>query len=156
MQQATAQKLEPTPIQFPARKFNAKERLSFLPKLAGPLMMQFEAAMYVNMTQFTNNQYNGGYWQMYEFPNGALMMVFEDLTPVHVTQPSNYYEGTMSMLVLSMALNLHLCSNMSFHPKAPKTMANNYHLLMENFYQWADEGWPGVPAEFREVIAFLD
>lgn len=153
---STAEKIESTPIQIPARKLNAKERLAFLPKLAGPLMMQFEAALYVNMTQFSKGAYNGGYWEMYEFPNGALMMVYENLTKVPVSQPSNYYEGTMTLLVLSMALNLHLCSNMSFHPKAPRTMGTNYHLLMDNFCQWADEGWPGVPAEFSEVIAFLD
>ncbi len=152
---ATAKKSEVS-IQIPARKYTTRERLRFLPKLAGPLMMQFEAMLFHLMGEYSNGAYNGGFWQMYEFPNGALMMVYEDLTPVQVTQPSNYFEGEMSMLVLSMALNLHLCSNLSFNPKAPATLGQNYHLLMENFYDWADNGWVGVPAEFSKLMGFLD
>lgn len=153
---ATAKKSEKVSIQIPARKFPTRERMKFLPKLAGPLMMQFEAHLFKLMDEHSNGAYKGGYWEMYEFPNGALMMVYEDLTPVKVTQPANYFEGEMSLLVLSMALNLHLCSNLSFHPRAPQSLGQNYHLLMDNFHDWADNGWAGVPAEFTQMMRFLD
>jgi hypothetical protein len=118
-----------------------KQREKFIPELVGMNMkalMNFEAMIFNHMdnaTKGTENEYKGGMWDFIVFENGAKAMVLSgDYTKVlQVAEQQNYYRGSMSQLSLCIALNLCVCSRLSFAVGQPaaQLLADNFHLLRE-------------------------
>ncbi len=114
-------------------------RPNFIPDLVAhnpKAMLQYEAAVYNFMNQFTD-AYNGGHWEFIEFENGAKAMIFDHPEIVMCHNHDNYYEGGMSLRALSMACNLMACSHLSFQTsgQTQDNLAQNYHLLRDVIFE---------------------
>ena len=132
------------------------QRLDFLPDLvAGNIkaLTSYEHGIYNMMHNTTNGAYSGGYWEFITFSNGAKAMIIDDNQKVEVMQPSNGYQGEMTLKALSLAINAMMCSLLSFSTEGATQaeLANNYHNLMDMISQC-----PPFNSEAGEIWAFLD
>lgn len=56
-----------------ASRVTERDRLSFLPRHFGKLMMKFESSVYLWIRRLSTD-YTGGYWNFYELSNGGFYM----------------------------------------------------------------------------------
>lgn len=118
------------------RTLNELERPYFLTGLnAGKVMagVRFEGSIFDLMGRNDPN-YVGGLWEFIQYENGAKAIVLGTVDDFKIKVPPqmNYWEGEMSPFALSIALNMTLCSYMSFEGGiVGESLGNNYHLLRE-------------------------
>lgn len=67
--------------------------------------VRFELTVYSTMEKLTNGVYQGGLWEFRQYENGAAVMVYNHEGAVIITNPMNYYEGTMTWEAASLAVN---------------------------------------------------
>jgi hypothetical protein len=142
---------------IPYKVVPESKREKFIPNLVAnnfKALMHFDAMVFNQMdnaTEGTENEYTGGMWDFLEFENGAKAMVLSgDYNKVMQVAPQqNYYSGSMSQLSLCIAINICVCSRLSFAVAgaAQHNLAENYHLLREV----ADTLPDGV-----EIFGFID
>jgi len=105
------------------------QRLAFLPKHLGSLMLKFEPLIF----QILNNiceTYDGGYWHFYELSNGGFYMApdMDDLLPIFIDL--NGYEGKVSAdaagIIASMFALNYLCNE-----SASDKIIDQYYLLRD-------------------------
>lgn len=128
-----------------------EKRENFLHGIAGYSAMKYQNMVYNTMRK-VNREYRGGYWEFIEFTNGAKAMVMtfpSDKTMVQIPPQQNYFEGTMSLYALSLALNMVACSHISFvtNKEVQEHLSQNFQRLQEAVSE--------IP-EYRTVMSFLD
>lgn len=126
-----------SPITY--KKVPTRSRLKFLPTLVANnmrVMLVYECSVFDKMTASTagtETPYQGGKWDFLEFENGAKAMVLSgDYDKVlQANQQLNYYSGSMSQFALSIAINMMICSQLSFATRGmtQTNLAENYHKL---------------------------
>ena len=134
------------------------ERGMFLVQLAcGNVLksIEYENALF-SLYQRNDDEYTGGLWTMMQFNNGARAMVYdmESDRKIDVPAQQNYFKGEMTPLALSLALNMFVCSHMSFDAAsghAAQSFGENYQLLRVAIFN--DES---TCKEVPAIAGFLD
>lgn len=91
-------------------------RLDIFPEyLKHPLLItRFEDYLYSFATDMVDG-YNGGYWEMYEIPNGFFMMPGSDEAIKLTVTSSNTYKATVPAIDAGSVLTVFTVSNLSFY-----------------------------------------
>jgi len=122
------------------------KRLDFLPRHTGKHFTLFETLVYGYMDQFCAD-YIGGYWEFYDLSNGGFFMALDDTdTAFEVTNPLNYFDGSLSAEAVSIGVNLfalcHLCEI-----TGDENFAHAYHALRDFACEHKDAG---------AILSFID
>ncbi len=136
---------EATPI---VRKLvSDEERLNILPKYSGQHFMTLESQIYQVMGEYCED-YNGGYWDMWELSNGTFYM-----TPllaeekVTMVGRGNYFEGAMSLDAAGIVACLVAFNRLAWSVPEPEH-------FNELFYGLRD--WALQHEECGSILAAID
>ncbi|RMW99891.1 antirestriction protein [Legionella jordanis] len=105
------------------------QRLSFLPKHFGPMMIRAEQAIYKALGTMCSS-YDGGYWHFYELSNGGFYLApdMDGLLPIFVE--GNGYEGHVSANAAGIITTLCVLNQLCWMTESEKTI-NQYYLLRD-------------------------
>ncbi len=127
------------------------DRLSFLPKHFGKLMMKFEGTVYLWMRRLSTD-YTGGYWNFYELSNGGFYMALSGERRFQFNS-LNYAQEEVSadaagVIVTMFALNAII--NGIAYEEEPDLSEN----FIEGYYRLRD--FAAEHAESRKIFALID
>lgn len=72
-----------------------RARIDFLPSKLPDMYLSFETGLYSKLRSITDD-YDGGYWEMYELSNGSFYMAPDVIQRLRLSIPTNGYEGEVS------------------------------------------------------------
>lgn len=123
-----------------------KQRLSILPRYAGPHFATLERLIYQVMGEYAPD-YNGGYWTMWELSNGSFYMApgLKDES-YEMSYAMNQYQGTMTADAAGVVVCL-----MAFNRMAWKTKEERFIDLFYGLRDWADSH-----PESAKIFAAID
>lgn len=127
------------------------DRLSFLPKHFGKLMMKFEGTVYLWMRRLSTD-YTGGYWNFYELSNGGFYMALSGEKRFQFDSP-NYAQEEVSadaagVIVTMFALNA-IINGIAYEEETD--LSENF---IEGYYLLRD--FAAEHAESRKIFALID
>jgi Antirestriction protein len=127
------------------------DRLSFLPKHLGKLMMRFESLVYSWMSRLSDD-YTGGYWNFYDLSNGGFYLAPSDDKKFQVSSP-NSSQGDVSadaagIIATLFAIN-SIIGEIAFDQKKdpPDNLVDEYYLLRD---------YAAEHAESRKIFEIID
>lgn len=125
---------------------NDADRINILPRYAGRHFIQLERLIYNVMGEYSED-YNGGFWIMWELSNGAFYMAPGDKTETYTMScAGNWYEGTMSADAAGIVACLVAFNRMAWH-----TCEDRFINLFYALREWALEH-----PEAKEIFAAID
>ncbi|MCH9661307.1 MAG: antirestriction protein [Bacteroidetes bacterium] len=127
------------------RQVAEEQRLNFLPNFIGRHFLQYETAIYNQMSQ-SNVKYNGGYWDYYTLSNGGFYMALSQTEPLKMECVGNYFEGEMSADAGSIGVNLFVLNAFAWQMDENR-FSTAYHQLRDYALDHP---------EARKILAFID
>ncbi len=121
------------------------QRLAFLPKKIPKYYLRFEHAVYGFMGHFAEG-YKGGFWNFYELSNGGFYMALDDKNKIAITNPDNYFSGSMAPDAASIGVNL-FALNTVVAASELEAHADAYYALRDYATQHKER---------ESILAFID
>jgi hypothetical protein len=109
------------------------QRLDFLPRHFGQLMLNVEAYIY-NRFDLLCPEYKGGYWEFYDLSNGGCYLAPDGGT-YRIRQPNNYFDEVVSADAAGIIVTLYAMSELSFRYY---NCEQGTQVFSERFYQLRD------------------
>ncbi|WP_454783512.1 antirestriction protein [Legionella sp. WA2022007384] len=106
-----------------------KQRLSFLPKHFGTMMIRAEQAIY-NTLKVMCPTYEGGYWHFYELSNRGFYLAPDMDEPLPIYVEGNGYDGEVSADAAGIITTLCVLNQLCWKTKSDKTI-QQYYLLRD-------------------------
>jgi hypothetical protein len=119
-----------------ARVVAEKDRLKFLPRYFGKLMMQVENSVYDWLTQLSQD-YDGGLWDFVELTNGGCYMVPPDDT--YAMESPNGASIRLNRDAVGICTMLFALSHLSMKHSDSEPLANCYHAVREFALEHPDQ-----------------
>ncbi|HEN5591473.1 TPA: antirestriction protein, partial [Legionella pneumophila] len=105
------------------------QRLSFLPKHFGTMMIRAEQAIY-NTLKVMCSSYEGGYWRFYELSNRGFYLAPDMDEPLPIYVEGNGYDGEVSADAAGIITTLCVLNQLCWKTKSDKTI-QQYYLLRD-------------------------
>ncbi|HFD2256033.1 TPA: antirestriction protein, partial [Legionella pneumophila] len=106
-----------------------QQRLSFLPKHFGTMMIRAEQAIY-NTLKVMCSSYEGGYWRFYELSNRGFYLAPDMDEPLPIYVEGNGYDGEVSADAAGIITTLCVLNQLCWKTKSDKTI-QQYYLLRD-------------------------
>lgn len=105
------------------------QRLTFLPKHFGSIMMRAEQSIYNTLRKLCFS-YDGGYWHFYELSNHGFYLApdMDELLPIYVE--GNGYANQISADAAGIITTLCVLNQLCWETKSDKTI-HQYYLLRD-------------------------
>jgi hypothetical protein len=113
------------------------ERLNFLPRHFGRLMLEVEQRTYSWLSRLCEN-YDGSYWDMYELDNGGAYMAPTSSENFRIAVHSNDFVGTMSADATGITVTLFALSSLAFDYPKFEVLSTRFHQLRDFASQHAE------------------
>lgn len=112
-----------------AQLVSDNQRLSFLPKHFGSMMIRAEQSIYKTLRTMCSS-YDGGYWHFYELSNRGFYLApdVEEQLPIYVE--GNGYDGQVSSDAAGVITTLCVLNQFCWMTKSDKTI-HQYYLLRD-------------------------
>lgn len=110
------------------KQYPESKRLDFLPVFVGKYDLAYESMVFDNLSEASNGQYTGGYWEFYTLSNGGFYMELRQTEALQMECIGNYYTGTMSAQAASIAVNLCVQNAFAWQVDAEKHSAHFHQL----------------------------
>jgi hypothetical protein len=105
-------------------------RLNFLPRHFGRLMLVFEREVFTQMGELCES-YSGGFFDYYDLSNGGCFMALSQSEPLKIQVDGNGYEGTMSPEAAGIVVTLFALNRLSFRFPDLERFAERYYQLRD-------------------------
>lgn len=122
------------------------ERLNFLPRHFGRLMLTVEQEIFTQMRELCET-YSGGYWAFHTLSNGGAFLAPAEAEPLAITVHSNDYQGTMTAEAAGITVTLFALSHLAFRYPQEERLSERFHQLRE---------FAGEHAEASAIFAAID
>lgn len=105
-------------------------RLNFLPRHFGRLMMVVEREVFTQMRDLCES-YSGGFFDFYDLSNGGCFMALSQSEPLKIEVLGNGYAGTLSAEAAGIVVTLFALNRLSFRFPHLECLAERFYQLRE-------------------------
>jgi hypothetical protein len=106
------------------------QRLEFLPRHFGRLMMTFEQHVYTRLSELSRD-YTGGYWNFLSLGNGGCYVAPSAPAQFQIAVQGNDFEGTMSADATGITVTLFSLSELAFRFPHVEVFSTRFHQLRD-------------------------
>lgn len=116
------------PSNITATRVPESERLAFLPRHFGRLMMKVEREIFAQMAELCD-AYSGDLWHFVDLSNGGAFLAPAGSDPLVIAVHSNDYRGTMSAEAAGITATLFALSHLAFRHPHEERLSERFHRL---------------------------
>jgi hypothetical protein len=106
------------------------ERLNFLPRHFGPMMLTVERQIYSWLSTLSAD-YSGGYWNFYDLSNGGAYLAPATSDRFRIAVRSNDFSGTLTADATGITVTLFALSHLAFQFPRIETLSTRFHQLRD-------------------------
>jgi hypothetical protein len=106
------------------------ERLDFLPRHFGPLMLNVERQIYSWLSTLSSD-YSGGYFNFYDLSNGGAYIAPATPERFRIAVRTNDFSGTLTADATGITVTLFALSHLAFHFPRIETLSTRFHQLRD-------------------------
>ena len=106
------------------------QRLDFLPRHFGRLMMQVESKIYSRFQQLCPD-YKGGYWEFFDISNGGCYLAPRSQEQYRIVQPNNDFSEVVCADAAGIIITLYALCELAFDYRDDEVFGERFHQLRD-------------------------